>query len=157
MSSGLTETCYQHYETLGGKCLYQEHAESFSHDAVEEVEGRVSRHHEEVREEEVFSAAVVQQGVVLTAKQRLIGILQQRKRLNITFCAVTSDEFDASKFIEYITSCHKVSVLIISCTQSEHVHTHYDMKVLIQVRLVTNICQNCSGLSSIRFVSEVVC
>lgn len=54
---------------------HQEHAESLSHDAVEEVEGGVSSHHEEVRQEEVFSAAVVEQSVVLAAKQRLIGIL----------------------------------------------------------------------------------
>lgn len=58
--------------------LYQDHAESLPHDAVEEVQGRVSCHHEEVREEEVLSAAVVQQSVVLAAKQRLIGILERR-------------------------------------------------------------------------------
>lgn len=62
------------------RCLYQEHAESFPHDAVEEVEGGVSDHHEEVGEEEEFSAAVVQQSVVLTAKQRLIGILEKKKK-----------------------------------------------------------------------------
>lgn len=59
---------------------YQEHAESFSHDAVEEVEGRVSCHHEEVGQEEELSAAVVQQSVVLTAEQRLIGILEETHR-----------------------------------------------------------------------------
>lgn len=59
---------------------YQEHAESFSHDAVEEVEGGVSCHHEEVGEEEVFSAAVVQQSVVLAAEQRLIRILEETQR-----------------------------------------------------------------------------
>lgn len=56
---------------------YQEHAESFPHDAVEEVEGRVSGHHEEVGEEEELPAAVVQQSVVLAAEQRLIGILRE--------------------------------------------------------------------------------
>lgn len=56
---------------------YQEHAESFSHDAVEEVEARVSCHHEEVTQEEELSAAVVQQSVVLTAEQRLVGILRE--------------------------------------------------------------------------------
>lgn len=56
---------------------YQEHAESFSHDAVEEVEGGVSCHHEEVGEEEELSAAVIQQSVVLTAEQRLIRILEK--------------------------------------------------------------------------------
>lgn len=56
---------------------YQEHAESFSHDAVEEVEARVSRHHEEVAQEEELSAAVVQQSVVLTAEQSLVGILRE--------------------------------------------------------------------------------
>ena len=59
---------------------YQEHAESFSHDAVEEVEGRVSCHHEEVGQEEELSAAVVQQRVVLTTKQRLVRILEDRDR-----------------------------------------------------------------------------
>lgn len=59
-------------------CSYQEHAERFPHDAVEEVEGGVSCHHEEVGQEEELSAAVVQQGVVLAAKQRLIGVLEQR-------------------------------------------------------------------------------
>lgn len=54
---------------------YQKHAESFSHDAVEEVEGRVSNHHEEVWQEKELSAAVVKQSVVLTAEQRLIRIL----------------------------------------------------------------------------------
>ena len=56
---------------------YQEHAERLSHDAVEEVEGRVSSHHEEVRQEEELPAAVVQQSVVLAPKQRLIGVLQK--------------------------------------------------------------------------------
>ena len=68
----------QRVSSSGSFCAgrsYQEHAESFSHDAVEEVEGRVSRHHEEVGQEEELSAAVVQQGVVLTAEQRLVGIL----------------------------------------------------------------------------------
>lgn len=59
---------------------YQEHAERFSHDAVEEVEGGVSCHHEEVGQEEELSAAVVQQSVVLAAKQRLVGILEDRQR-----------------------------------------------------------------------------
>lgn len=74
-------------------CSYQEHAESFSHDAVEEVEGGVSCHHEEVGEEEVLSAAVVQQSVVLAAKQRLIGILEETER-----------------------NVHKMSVLVTSLT-----------------------------------------
>lgn len=64
----------------GPSLSYQEHAESFSHDAVEEVEGGVSRHHEEVGQEEVLPAAVVQQGVVLTAEQRLIGVLEETQR-----------------------------------------------------------------------------
>lgn len=64
--------------TLG--LLYQKHAESFPHDAVEQVEGGVSSDHEEVAQEEEFSAAVVQQSVVLAAKQRLIGILADTER-----------------------------------------------------------------------------
>lgn len=56
---------------------YQEQAERLSHDAVEEVQRRISSHHEEVRQEEELSTAVVQEGVVLTAEQRLIGILRE--------------------------------------------------------------------------------
>lgn len=59
---------------------YQEHAEGFPHDAVEEVEGGVPRHHEEVGQEEELPAAVVQQRVVLAAEQRLVGILQRDTR-----------------------------------------------------------------------------
>lgn len=59
---------------------YQKHAESFPHDAVEEVKGRVSNHHKEVGQEEELSAAVVQQSVVLTAEQRLIRILQGQEQ-----------------------------------------------------------------------------
>lgn len=59
-------------------CSYQKHAESFPHDAVEEVEGGVSCHHEEVGEEEVLPAAIVQQSIMLAAKQRLIGILEEK-------------------------------------------------------------------------------
>lgn len=64
--------------------FYQKHAESFSHDAVEQVEGGVSGDHEEVAQEEEFSAAVVQQGVVLAAKQRLIGILAEETEKSTT-------------------------------------------------------------------------
>lgn len=60
---------------------YQKHAESFSHDAVEEVEGRVSNHHEEVRQEKELSAPVVQQSVVLAAEQRFIRILWGQKSM----------------------------------------------------------------------------
>ena len=58
---------------------YQEHAEGFPHDAVEEVEGGVPRDHEEVGQEEELPAAVVQQGVVLTAEQGLVRILRTRE------------------------------------------------------------------------------
>lgn len=54
---------------------HQEHAEGLAHDAVEEVQTRVPRHHEEVAEKEELPAAVVQQGVVLTAEQGLVGVL----------------------------------------------------------------------------------
>lgn len=56
---------------------YQKHAEGFAHDAVEEVNTRVSRHHEEVTEKQELPAAVVQQGVVLAAEQGLVGVLER--------------------------------------------------------------------------------
>lgn len=61
---------------------YQKHAESLAHDAIKEVQGRVSHHHEEVGQEEKLSAAVVQQCVVLTAEQRLVRILQGQDRMS---------------------------------------------------------------------------
>lgn len=61
---------------------YQKHAQGFPHDAVEEVQGGVSCHHEEVGQEEEFPAAVVQQSVVLAAKQCLIWILDDTDNKN---------------------------------------------------------------------------
>lgn len=54
---------------------HQEHAEGLAHDAVEEVQTRVPRYHEEVAEKEELPATVVQQGVVLAAEQGLVGVL----------------------------------------------------------------------------------
>lgn len=60
--------------------LYQEHAECFSHNAVEQIQSRVSSHHEEVREEEELSTAVIQQSVVLTAEERFVRVLTETDR-----------------------------------------------------------------------------
>lgn len=59
----------------GGGGTHQEHAEGLPHDAEEEVQTRVPRHHKEVAEKEELPAAVVQQGIVLAAEQGLVGIL----------------------------------------------------------------------------------
>lgn len=60
--------------------LYQEHAECFSHNAVEQIQRGISGHHEEVGQEEELSTAVVQQSVVLTAEERLIRVLTETER-----------------------------------------------------------------------------
>lgn len=59
---------------------HKEHGEGLAHDGVEEVQGGGPGHQEEVAEEEVFPAAVVQQGVVLAPEERLEGILQGGRR-----------------------------------------------------------------------------
>ena len=66
----------------------QEHAEGLSHDAVEQVEGRVSCHHEEVRQEEELPAAVVQEGVVLAAEQRLVRVLGRQRPQVMCVCVI---------------------------------------------------------------------
>jgi len=64
-----------------GAASYQEHAERLPHDAVEQVQGRVPRHHEEVGQEQELPAAVVQQRVVLAAEQRLVRVLGEGTQL----------------------------------------------------------------------------
>lgn len=55
---------------------HEEHGQGLPHDGVEEVEGGAARHQEEVTEEEVLPAAVVQEGVVLAPEERLKGVLE---------------------------------------------------------------------------------
>lgn len=51
------------------------HAESAAHDSVEQVVGSRARHHKELTDEEVFTAGVVEEGVVLAAEEGLERIL----------------------------------------------------------------------------------
>ena len=63
----------------GGELSYQEHAEGFAHHTIEQIQRWIPGHHEEIGQEEVFTATVIQQSVMLTAEQSLIGILIERE------------------------------------------------------------------------------
>lgn len=97
--------------------LYQKHAERFSHNAVEQIQRRISRHHEEVRQEEELSTAIIQQSIVLTAEESFIRVLTETEREVRKYTAivinVTKIEIMHQHVYNFVNFCKSASLLLV--------------------------------------------